>query len=177
MIVIEPGSLFTSIVPNLLVSGISTALADSPAFKVYVCNVAEEPSQTEGYSVVDYLNVVQQYAGRRVVDAVIANDNLPDLPTPAGLNLIRAIKPWDEDVLMVEADVIDETDETSTARHDPDKLSNALAEAYGKLRRGRRRLPRIRLNMELNRPNKGRLVLDSNGYPKPLPVGRKERSS
>ena len=142
-------------VPNLLISGISNALAVSPAFKVYVCNVAEEPAQTEGYSVVDHLNVVRHYGGESAVDAVVANGNLPDGPTPAGLDFIKATKPWDDDVLLVEADVIDETDKTTTARHDSVKLSNAIAEAYRKFRGRRRRLPRVRLNLELNRTGNG----------------------
>ena len=153
MIVIGPGSLFTSIVPNLLISGIAAALADSKAFKVYVCNVAEEPAQTEGYNVKDHLRVVQHYGGKKAVDAVVANNNLPDGPTPAGLDFIRADEPWDDDLLLVEADVIDETDDTSTARHDPIKLSNAIAEAYRKYRGRRRRLPRVRLNLDLNGPD------------------------
>jgi uncharacterized cofD-like protein len=155
LIVIGPGSLFTSIVPNLLISDISAALAGSPAFKLYVCNVAEEPAQTEGYSVLDHSKVVQHYGGEGAIDAVLANNNLPDHPTPAGLGFIRANKPWSDDVLLVEADVIDETDETSTARHDSVKLSNAIAEAYRKYRGRRRRLPRVRLNLDLRRPKNG----------------------
>ena len=158
MVVIGPGSLFTSIVPNLLIEGIAEALSNSKAFKVYACNVAEEPAQTEGYSVQDHLNIVQHYGGENAVDAVVANDNLPDGPTPAGLNFIKATDPWDDEVLLVGADVIDETDATSTARHDPTKLSNAITEAYRKYRGRRRRLPRVRLNLDLNQPGNGRKI-------------------
>jgi len=170
MIVIGPGSLFTSIVPNLLIPGISAALTNTPAFKVYVCNVAEEPAQTEAYSVLDHLNVIRHYGGAKAVDAVVANNNQPDAPTPAGLEFIGAKKPWTDDVLLVEADVIDDV---QTARHDPIKLSNAIAEAYRKYRGRRRRLPRVRLNLEFNRPGKGRPVLNGNGDADPLPVGQK----
>ena len=148
-------------------------LEASPAFKIYVCNVAEEPAQTEGYSVLDHLNVVRHYGGDGSVDAVVANRLMPEGPTPAGLDFIRANSPWEDDVLLVEADVIDETDDTSTARHDPAKLSNAIAEAYRKYRGHRRRLPRVRLNLGLNRPGNGRRVLYGNGESKPLPVQEK----
>ena len=151
MVVIGPGSLFTSIVPNLLISGISEALADSPAFKAYVCNVAEEPAQTEGYSVLDHLNIVRHYGGDAAVDAVISNNNLPEGPTPAGLDFIRTNDPWEDEALLVSADVIDETDSSRTARHDPVKLSNAIAEAYRKYRGRRRRLPRVRLDVASSR--------------------------
>jgi len=163
MVVIGPGSLFTSIVPNLLISGISAALADSPAFKVYVCNVAEEPAQTEGYSVQDHLKIVRHYGGENVVDAVISNNRVPDGPTPAGLDFIRASTPWNDDALIIETDVIDETDASRAARHDPVKLSNAIAEAYRKYRGRRRRLPRVRLSLDLSRPGNGRGNSNGNG--------------
>jgi len=176
MVVLGPGSLFTSIVPNLLISGISAALAESPAFKVYVCNVAEEPAQTEGYSVLDHLNVVRHYGGEDSVDAVVANRKLPGGLTPAGLRFIKADDSWDDHVHLVEADVIDETDSTSTARHDPVKLSNAIAEAYRKYRGGRRRLPRVRLNLDSKKPSNGRE--SNNGPSRALPKsGRGESIS
>ena len=93
MVIIGSGSLFTSIVSNLLITGIAEALTNSPAFKLYVCNVAEEPTQTEGYSVLDHLKVVEHYGGASAVDAVIANNNIPEGPTPSGLDFIRIDKP------------------------------------------------------------------------------------
>jgi len=177
LIVIGPGSLFTSIVPNLLISGISAALADSPAIKVYVCNVAEEPAQTEGYSVLDHVNIVRHYGGENSINAVLANSNLPGGETPAGLDFIRANNPWQDDLILIEADVIDETDATSTARHDPIKLSSAIAEAYGKYRGRRRRLPRFRLNNDLNQPANGRPVLGGNQDVEPILVGQNDGKS
>ena len=63
IIVIGPGSLFTSIVPNLLIRDITAAIAASKAYKIYVCNVAEEPRQTVGFSVQDHVAVVRHYGG------------------------------------------------------------------------------------------------------------------
>ncbi|MCH8278976.1 MAG: hypothetical protein IIC12_08625 [Proteobacteria bacterium] len=122
-------------------------------------------------------NIVRHYGGEKAVDAVVANNNIPDGPTPAGLRFIRVNKPWDDDVLLVEADVIDETDETTTARHDPVKLANAIAEAYRKSRGRRRRLPRVRLNLESKKPGTDRQVLNRKGEAEPhsvqeKPVGR-----
>ena len=101
---------------------------------------------------------------------MIANNNIPDAPTPAGLEFIRANKPWEDDVLLFEADVIDDG---QPARHDPTKLSIAVAEAYRKYRGRRRRLPRVRLSLDLNRPGKGRTILNGNEDVEPLPVGQK----
>ncbi len=143
IIVLGPGSLFTSIVPNLLISEIASALSDSNAFKVYVCNVAEEPRQTEGFTVRDHLNIVKHYGGEHSVNAVIANNNIPAGPTPAGLNFIMPSYDWDDEVPLIAANVIDEE---STARHHPDKTSMAVVQEYTK-RRGRgRRFPRIKLD-------------------------------
>ena len=147
---------------------------DSPAFKLYVCNVAEEPAQTEGYHVLDHLDIVRYYGGEKVVDAVVANNNLPNYLTPAALEFIRTKNPWEDNVLLIEADLIDETDRNSTARHDSVKLSNTIAEAYRKHRGHRRRLPRVRLNLDLNGPAEERPVLNRNRESKPPYVGQKE---
>ena len=139
LVIIGPGSLYTSIVPNLLIPGISQAVAHSRALKIYVCNVAEEPRQTEGYSVQEHLDVVRRYAGDDSVHAVIANSSIPAGPTPAGLDFIRPRRPWSDTALLIEADVIDES---ATARHDPAKLAQTVAATYRGHRGKRRRLPK-----------------------------------
>ncbi len=141
LIIIGPGSLFTSIVPNLLIPGIAEAVAQSKALKVYVCNVAEEPRQTIGYSVEDHLDVVRRYTGPDSVHAVIANSSIPEGPTPAGLDFIKPGHPWSDGALLIEADVIDNS---ATARHDPVKLALSVATTYRRHRGKRRRLPRAK---------------------------------
>ena len=141
LVIIGPGSLYTSIVPNLLIPGIAEAVDQSRALKVYVCNVAEEPRQTVGYSVQDHLDVVRRYTGQGSVHAVIANGSIPEGPTPAGLNFITPQRPWDDAALLVEADIIDLE---ATARHDPAKLALTVADTYRRHRGKRRRLPRAK---------------------------------
>ena len=138
LIVIGPGSLYTSIVPNLLIAEISEAVAQSRALKIYVCNVAEEPRQTVGYSVLDHLGVVRRYTGPGSVHAVVANSSIPSGPTPAGLDFIRPEGRWDDESILTRADVIDRN---STARHSPEKLAVAVADTYRRHRGKRRRLP------------------------------------
>ena len=147
LIIIGPGSLYTSIVPNLLIPGIAKGVAESKALKVYVCNVAEEPRQTEGYSVQDHLAVLRRYVGEESVHAVVANGNIPPGPTPAGLDFITPRLPWDDVALLVEADVIDRG---ATARHDPLKLASTVASTYQRHRGKRRRLPRPRPARQLH---------------------------
>ena len=141
LIILGPGSLFTSIVPNLLVREISTAIANSSALKMYVCNVADEPGATIGYSIMDHLSVIRHYAGEAAVNVVIANSNIAQSDRPESPNLILPKAGWDDDTIYVSADVIDEDRPT---RHDSAKLASAVSNAYQRHRGKRRRLPRLR---------------------------------
>jgi len=77
IIVIGPGSLFTSILPNLLVDGIAEALRETSAHKVYVCNVATQPGETEGFNVADHVLALENYIGRGVLNSILANNATP----------------------------------------------------------------------------------------------------
>ena len=140
LIILGPGSLFTSIVPNLLVRDISTAIANSSALKMYICNVAGEPGATVGYSVMDHLNVIRHYTGK-AVNVVIANSNVTRQDDSDGVGLISPKVSSDDNTIYVSADVIDEDRPT---RHDPARLASAISEAYQKHRGKRRRVPRLR---------------------------------
>lgn len=78
VIILGPGSLYTSIIPNLLVSGMSEAIAASPALKVYVCNVMTQPGETDGYTAYDHVQAIEAHAGARIIDAVVVNNG--DIP-------------------------------------------------------------------------------------------------
>ena len=140
LIILGPGSLFTSIVPNLLVRDISDAIAGSKALKMYICNVAGEPGATEGYSVEDHLNVVRYYTGE-AVHVVIANSNVSRRDPSDGLELVPPQVGSNDDAIYLSEDVIDEERPT---RHDPDRLASAISEAYQKHRGKRRSVPRLR---------------------------------
>lgn len=73
-IVIGPGSLYTSILPNLLVKGIPEAIAASRAKKVYVCNVMTQPGETDGYDAAAHVERIVQHLGGGVVEYVVVND-------------------------------------------------------------------------------------------------------
>jgi uncharacterized cofD-like protein len=77
VIVLGPGSVFTSVVPNLLVREISEAIAASRAVKVYVCNVMTQPGESDNFSASDHLRVIEAHAGRRIVDHVLVNKTRP----------------------------------------------------------------------------------------------------
>ena len=145
LIILGPGSLFTSIVPNLLVRDIATELASAGGVKMYICNVAEEPGQTTGYSVLDHLNVVRHYAGDNSVNIVITNNNAlqgHESPSPS---LIPSRANWEDTAVCIQADVIDEE---TPSRHDPIKLAATVSSTYQKHRGSRRRLPLLRRNLQ-----------------------------
>lgn len=73
IIILGPGSLYTSIIPNLIVDGISSAIAASSAKKVYVCNVMTQPGETQGYSAYDHLMALCEHMGENCIDFCIAN--------------------------------------------------------------------------------------------------------
>lgn len=70
-IIIGPGSLYTNVIPNLLVGGVAKAIKESPAIKVYVSNIMTEPGQTDNYSVSDHLNAIIDHCGSGIVDYCI----------------------------------------------------------------------------------------------------------
>jgi uncharacterized cofD-like protein len=84
LIVAGPGSLFTSILPNLLVPDIRRAVAASPALKLYVCNVATQAGETDGFDVGQHVDALQRHVGRGLFPSVLANDAVsqsPEYPT------------------------------------------------------------------------------------------------
>ena len=79
LIILGPGSLYTSVIPNLLVSGISEAIEKSHAKKIYVCNIMTQPGETDNYSVASHVNALIKHAkNRNILDAVLVNDSLPE---------------------------------------------------------------------------------------------------
>src|SRR5207302_11192393 len=74
LILLGPGSLFTSIIPNLLVSGVAEAIEKSKATRVYIANLMTQPGETLGYTLVDHVRAIHQHTGRKVIDCIVLND-------------------------------------------------------------------------------------------------------
>jgi uncharacterized cofD-like protein len=129
MIIIGPGSLYTSILPNLLVDGMVEALRASPAVKVYVCNVAGQPGETVGYTVSEHLDAIQAHVGVNLFDYVVVNSNLtPPLPASsrrAGVDRVTFDRQRAQQyaVRYVLADVVNPA---ISSHHDPDKLARVV---------------------------------------------------
>jgi uncharacterized cofD-like protein len=129
LVIVGPGSLYTSILPNLLVDGMVEVLRATPAVKVYVCNVASQPGETAGYTVSEHLTAIEDHVGGNLFDYVIVNSNLaPALPASAqAAGTSRILFDRDEasrkPVHYILADVV--SPEVSS-HHDPEKLARVI---------------------------------------------------
>ncbi len=84
LIIIGPGSLYTSLVPNFLIDDIRRAYQHSRAWKFYVCNASTERGETEGYSVEDHIKVIQKYSGKAELTAALVNSHIVEVSTQEG---------------------------------------------------------------------------------------------
>lgn len=100
IIVLGPGSLYTSIIPNLLVSGVTEAIHKSAAKKIYVCNIMTQPGETDGYTASKHLQEIEKYSYKGIADAVIVNKaELPlDLYEKYAAEHSYAVKADDENI-------------------------------------------------------------------------------
>lgn len=130
LIILGPGSLYTSIIPNLLVPEIQEALKKSQSHKIYACNIMTQPGETTGYSVSDHINALLQHANNRhLIDGVVVNDKLPE-------KLLSKYKEKEQEPIIIDADKVQKLGirlvarslikEESLVRHDPDLLARAI---------------------------------------------------
>jgi uncharacterized cofD-like protein len=131
-VILGPGSLYTSVLPNLLVRDLARALQVTAARKIYICNVANEPGETSGFAVGDFLRTIREHVGEVTVEHILANSNLePGGDPKAGARQTIELVRIDgggtvSGSLRVHgADVISDED---PERHDPHKLASALVE-------------------------------------------------
>ncbi len=126
LIVVGPGSLYTSILPNLMVPGMIRCIRESPALKVFVCNLASQPGETDGYHVSHYLKTLHDHVGENLFDFVVVNSNSNHMPT-GGQNLVvfdheQAVRLADGSK-FIGGDVVNVT---IPSHHDPDKLARLI---------------------------------------------------
>jgi uncharacterized cofD-like protein len=80
IIVLGPGSLYTSIIPNLIIKGMPEAIVNSSAYKIYVCNVMTQPGETDGFSASDHIRVLTEHSNPDIINACILNNaSVPEI--------------------------------------------------------------------------------------------------
>jgi len=137
LIVLGPGSLYTSVMPNLLVEGIAKALIQSDGLKVYVCNVATQPGETDGYNVQAHVEALVQHLPGQAnpFDVVIAPSHLdPEAVQEPGITLVKTGPSRLTHPRVVVEDVVRDD---LPLRHDPDKLARVLMRVFEDERRTR----------------------------------------
>jgi len=130
-IVMGPGSLYTSILPNLLVPGVAKAVERSGALKIHVCNVMTQPGETDGYSVSSHLKALKAQTGLSLADYVVANTE-PVPATAAGRYAAKGQYPVAVDrdaiealgVRLVKARLLEE--KNGLVRHHPGRLARTI---------------------------------------------------
>ncbi len=126
LIVIGPGSLYTSLLPNLLVPDLLAAIRASRAVKVYVCNIATQPGETDLYSCYDHVRALQDHVGEDLFDVVLCNENNEGDPGPSA-QWVRADENSQKDSRVYCADLL-ETEHPG--RHDSEKLVRVLMDLF-----------------------------------------------
>ncbi|NCB73372.1 MAG: YvcK family protein [Clostridia bacterium] len=135
LIVLGPGSLYTSIIPNLLTDGIAEAIESSKAIKVYVLNVTTQDGETEGYAASDHVRALFEHSGRKLFDLCLANSTpLPEdvalryKKEGASQTLVDFDKLEDLGVEILMRPMLDFS--AGLARHDPIRLAEEIMAIY-----------------------------------------------
>ena len=142
VIILGPGSLYTSVIPNLIIRGMSEAVAKSSAFKIYICNVMTQPGETDRYSASDHVKAIIDHSNSDVIDACLLNDaQIPQ--NTLGRYREEKAYPVESDIEKIQqmgyrVVAMDLLGVTDYVRHDSKKLNKALInliESYRVIRR------------------------------------------
>ena len=128
LIVAGPGSLYTSVLPNLLVQDVRRAVEAAEGAKAYICNVATQAGETDGYSVTDHVQAIRKHVGGNLFPTVLANSRyVGPSAAPSGAEWVRHEEGHDR---AIEAVLTDLVDDEFPWRHDPGKLASAVMDWY-----------------------------------------------
>ena len=127
VIILGPGSLFTSVMANLLVEGIGEAVCRSPAKKIFLCNITAQPGETDGFTAADHIGALLEFVGEGVCDLVVTSNTVVDQERLAVLRVAKSSPIVVDHAavtgLGVEHLSADLTDEVYPTHHDPEKLA------------------------------------------------------
>jgi uncharacterized cofD-like protein len=122
MIVVGPGSLYTSLLPNLLVQDLHGAIHASRALKVYVCNIATQSGETDVYTCSDHIRALEEHVGENFFDVILCNDNYNGTLNDGSQFVICD----DRSMSDSRTHCADLSDESQPWRHDSNKLAEVL---------------------------------------------------
>jgi uncharacterized cofD-like protein len=138
-VIIGPGSLYTSIIPNLLVPEIAEAVAALKVPRIYVCNIMTQPGETEGYTVSDHIRAIDDACGKRLFDAVLVHRKVPSAQSLINYAQVNSHPVFlDREATaqlgrrIVLSNVMDEDENTNLVRHNPERLARVLLRWYSR---------------------------------------------
>ena len=138
IIVIGPGSLYTSIIPNFLVSGISDAVRESKALKLYILNILTQDGETDGYDADDHVRAILEHAGPGVMDVCIANNAVvpPRLMEPYAKEGVTQLELRREDIeqMGIAVRTFPLLEPGRYIRHNSDALARAILSVWQEFR-------------------------------------------
>lgn len=155
LIVIGPGSLYTSIICNFLVSGVADAIVQSKAKKMYVCNLMTQPGETDGYTLAKHINEVERYLGKHVLDYCVVNNGeiTSDMLKDFNQGMSKSIRLDLENIQNRTISVIQD-DYVLTAPnailHDNQKIGELIIEVTKKRKSGKLNLLKIKRKHKSN---------------------------
>jgi uncharacterized cofD-like protein len=126
LIIVGPGSLYTSLLPNLLVQDVIAAIHASRAIKIFVCNIATQSGETDSYSCYDHVRALEEHVGEDLFDIILCNDNYEGV-IDASSQWVRADEKTLADSRVYTADLVDNE---HPWRHDSTKLSQVIINLY-----------------------------------------------
>ncbi len=132
IIVIGPGSLYTSVLPNLLIDQISQAIRESGAIKIYTCNVATEIGETDGYSIADHIDALQNHTFDEIVHYVLANNHSVELDPNVEVESVLHNGSISPHIRLEKADLIDVD---HPLLHDSNRLARTIIGVYHRERK------------------------------------------
>jgi uncharacterized cofD-like protein len=141
LITLGPGSLYTSVIPNILVSGLPEAIERSPALKAYFVNLMWQPGETINFSASRHVEALHAHAGRKLTDCAVLNS----APIPSALKRKYArahVRPVENDIerlnelglKVVTADLVGDTEPLNKVRHSPDALAEVVIDLASRSR-------------------------------------------
>ncbi len=130
LVVLGPGSLYTSVIPNLLIPDVRAAIEETRGWVVYVCNVMTQPGETDGYTAADHLDALHRHGLAGLVDVVLVND------APVSPDLVASYQRFGARPVIVDEDRLRQAgvkvahaqmaEESNVVRHDSERLAQAL---------------------------------------------------
>jgi uncharacterized cofD-like protein len=127
LIIVGPGSLYTSVIPPLLVQDLLNVIKESSALKIYICNIATQKGETDGYSVYDHIVAIEEHTYKDIFDYIIADENY-NIPIVSHEEKPIKISQNDHDnakVLQFDIKSVEHS-----LRHDSNKLSKSIKKIY-----------------------------------------------